>query len=206
MATLTNSVESKLNVGETAPIGSQILGMQFNPTRRRFHFIATTSNVNLNSATTGFVQFTLTATTTQLAPFVRFAPFAFLDSLTMTALPGPGARNAQTQMAAAWIPSSESFPTTTDLLYEFPSAQTVLIGPVLRGGLVEPVNFPATFDWGVQPQLKPTPMIGGLPRFAAFWTLQAMPEASGTQVMFSWAVTAVVTIDRSAVNRVGSLA
>nr|QDH87806.1 MAG: hypothetical protein H3RhizoLitter1326_000001 [Riboviria sp.] len=187
--------------GETSSVSSQLLGQAFNPTRRRFFMLVGSLSVGegMNiafSPFSGSYKYSLT-----LGSFVQYVPFAFLESCKIILAPSAGSHFAITGVHA--VLSVEDFPKSQDRALDLPSAVNFQIAPAFPGGITLQHEWPVTFDWGVQRQIKPLPMIGGPPRFTINYdTVDLTGQGKGNPHCGRIYCEAIVCIDRSAASYV----
>jgi hypothetical protein len=186
MSTTQTSTETVRGPAETS-MSSQILGTVFNPLVRRFlgrH--GSLATVTPKEGKTGFqknVQVNLTDLT-EFMLWSRYASIVRYRRLHIELQPAMAAMTGSVTGLAAWIPNLETFPVVYSEFNKQPNAVTFKMGPMAPGGVANSVIIDCPFTYGVQRQLKPTPLVGGPPKFVLTASYSPLPHhtSSGWKV------------------------
>jgi hypothetical protein len=169
----------------TTSVSSQVLGQAFNPMRWRWNLLLGTltwEKPRANHITRHMNLHVDPCSEAAVRQFAMRGSVVLWEELNITVIPAEAA--SQTILAGqyAWIPGNESYPASWADMALQRSCSPIAAGPRVPGGFVEPLTIPCVYDWGVQQQFKPLPMIGGPPKFAVRVGLTACMLPSGARV------------------------
>lgn len=179
--TVSGSSVIAQHTSATTTASSQVLGQMFNLRRRRFLYSAFTLATDAAIPVGGSIEIggaaNVLLTGNPIADYIRFAPSATIDYFRVHLIPSDEAPNVCSALYTAFLPSNETSPPDIDGVLEFPLAEASQMGPPAAGGAPPIVRLECDFDYGVQRQIKPTPLLGAPPRFALRSRVAALSES-----------------------------
>nr|CAH2618715.1 hypothetical protein [Ishige okamurae associated tymo-like virus]CAI5383845.1 hypothetical protein [Ishige okamurae associated tymo-like virus] len=147
---------------------SAVLGNPHLPTFRRFF----TRVMSFNPTSITRVYTGDPTTTANVVAFTQFASVARFELLRYHVKPCSASRHFMMEVDCAWFPNCDNPPTRTDDLQRCPMREVHLLGPAFPGGRVDPVSFDCPASYGISHIFKPSPVVGGEPRFSFHYRIE----------------------------------